>query len=105
MKKLVIALALVTAASGAAFAKSSALDFQPVQPVNRAALDYTATQSINDGHTGPVEIRDRLGDGSPRYVGSPAIDFTPTASISSNDANQFEVRDRLGDGSPRFINN
>ncbi len=66
MKKLVIALALVTAASGAALAKSSALDFQMTEKA-ATAVDYTATASIGDGATKQVEVRDRLGDGSPQY--------------------------------------
>lgn len=106
MKKLVIALAMIAGASGSALAQSSALDVMPFEPVNATALDFTATTSIGSAGANQYEIRDRLGDGSPRYVGGggSALDFTSTASIGAGNANQYEVRDRLGDGSPRYIN-
>lgn len=68
MKKIVIALAMATAASGAAFAQSSALDFEMTKPA-AAAIDYTATASIDAkaGAVKQVEVRDRLGDGSPQF--------------------------------------
>ena len=68
MKKLVIALAMVAGASGAALAQSSALDFETAKPA-ATAIDYTATASI-DGEAKAVkqvEVRDRLGDGSPQF--------------------------------------
>ena len=105
MKTLVIALAMVAGASGAALADSSALDVMPFQPVNASALDYTATTSIGASDKNQYEVRARLGDGSPSYVGggNSALDYTATASIGDGSTNQYEVRARLGDGSPTYI--
>lgn len=75
MKKLILAAALITATSGAALAQSSALDFQEIKPntspiFSSSNLDFTPTASIEPGSKGVVreiEVRDRLGDGSPRH--------------------------------------
>ncbi len=67
MKTIILALGLATAVSTAAFADSSALDAYMPEQVNAAAVDFTATASTGDVQA-DIEIRDRLGDGSPQYV-------------------------------------
>lgn len=100
MKKIVIALALSLAASGAAFAKSGALDVTKFEPVKQSAIDYTPTASV--GAANEFETRAKLGDGSPQYVkrAVSGIDYSATGSIGM--AGSGEHRDRLGDGSPQY---
>ncbi len=97
MNKIIIALGVALISATAAFADSSALDVKAADVYNAASVDQTATGSTGTAPT--LELRAKLGDGSPMYIQSNStFDSTATGAISTID---YSVeRAHFGDGSP-----
>ncbi len=99
MNKIIIALGVALVSATAAFADSSALDVKSPDVYNAASVDQTATGSIGTAPT--LELRAKLGDGSPQYLsGNSLYDATATGSIGT--AAPTEQSARFGDASPVY---
>ncbi len=94
MKSLLIALTLTVAAS---VAQAGALDAFNPEPVNRAAIEHTASKSGN-GAADIIDLSRNLGDGSPVYTFSVS---SAAGSIGLDTGKFIDLTNRLGDGSPR----
>ena len=93
MNKIIIALGVALVSATAAFADSSALDVKAPDVFNASIADQTATGSIGAAPT--LELRARLGDGSPMYVQGNSVSGVPVTTVD------YTIqRARFGDGSP-----